>query len=81
MSPVILTFLTFNSICFCLIKYRNLNSVFDDQPFSLPLGAQYMQAIMTGFLIESLTIRQSLKVEGMLVRYFVVYSNYNTSVF
>ena len=39
--------------------------VFDDQWYSLPLGAQYMQATRTGFLIKSLTIRQSMKVEGM----------------
>ena len=65
MSPVIITFLTFTSICFFLIKYRKLNRVFDDQRYSFPLGAQYMQAIMTGFLIKSLTIRQSMKVQGM----------------
>ena len=65
MSPVIITFLTFNSICFCLIKYRKLIRVFDDQRYSVLLGAHYMQAIRTGFLIESLVIRESLKVDSM----------------
>ena len=65
MIRVIVTFLIFDSICFCLIKYRKLKRVFYDQRYLLPLGAQYMQAIMTGFLIKGLVFSQSLKVDGI----------------